>query len=91
MQAVLNKLIILLSVILFRSYFSNSASAIMTFLNLAISESNTGYENSQVPIRVSLKCVVDSQLQDNDSLSNSLNEFTTFAGIINRITHHSIY
>lgn len=63
-----------------RAYFGNSASAMLLDINLAISESNTGYANSGVPIRLSLKCVVDSQLQDNSSSAASLNQFYNLAG-----------
>ena len=65
----------------FRSFFSNSASAILTFINQAIAESNTGYANSEVPIKLELKCVLDSKLQDNSSLLASLFEFKDLAGI----------
>jgi hypothetical protein len=63
----------------FRAYFASAAFA-MANINLAISESNTGYANSGVPIRLVLKCVVDSQLNDNSSSVASLYEFTNLAG-----------
>jgi len=79
--------------IYFRAYFANSASAILTNINLAISESNTGYANSGVPIKLLLKCVVDSQLNDNSSSLASLYEFTNLAGEIHQfntsVIHHN--
>jgi hypothetical protein len=50
------------------------------FLNQAITESNLGYSNSQVPITLSLHCTVDSSLVDKPSLATVLGDFTASAG-----------
>jgi hypothetical protein len=50
------------------------------FINQAISESNTGYANSRVPITLSLRCIVDSSLVDKTSLATVLEDFRISAG-----------
>ena len=62
-----------------RSSFASTAS-MTAFINQAISESNTGYANSRVPITLSLHCTVDSALIDNPSLGTVLDNFRTSAG-----------
>jgi len=69
----------------FRKSFSSNAE-LVAFVNLAISETNQGYANSQIPINMYLKCLLNTPSADgSDSdtiLSNFLkaakNDFKTF-------------
>ena len=63
----------------FRASFANTA-AMAAFIDQAISESNTGYSNSQVPITLALHCTVDSTIADDPSLATVLDNFYNSAG-----------
>ena len=58
----------------FRAYYGTNA-AIAAFLNLAIAESNQGYANSQIPLTMSIYCVLDSSVQSENSYGNMINNF----------------
>ena len=66
----------------FRASFENSAPAIMAFITLAIAETNQGYDNSKVPIKAALKCIVDSTISSVASFVTLLNTFTSSTGIL---------
>ena len=65
--------------IFLRASFSGAAS-MNAFINQAIAETNTGYKNSQVPIILSLRCILSSSINDDTDLGNVLNAFKNSAG-----------
>jgi hypothetical protein len=67
----------------YRSSFASKAD-MSAFIDQAISESNTGYSNSKVPITLALHCTVDSTITDNPSLGTVLDNFYNSAGKKNR-------
>jgi len=72
---------------LYRSYFSNSAASIASFVNLAIAETNQGYANSQVPITLALHCILDSNLAAQNSFSSMISGFYNSACIENTLKY----
>jgi hypothetical protein len=63
----------------FRALFSNSASAITSFVNQAIAMTNVGYANSRVPITMTLHCIIDSSITSVTSFSTMIKSFTPSA------------
>ena len=48
----------------------------LIFLHKVIAETNEGYKNSLVPIRVRLLCIQESSIPDGQDSTNTLNQFT---------------
>jgi len=62
----------------FRKSFKSDAE-LAAFVNLAISETNQGYANSQVPINMYLKCLLNTPSADASSSDTILNNFLASA------------
>lgn len=63
----------------FRSYFNDDTAQMKTFVDLAIAESNQGYVNSGVAITMSLKCMINSDVEDNTDIHVMLDDFLAAA------------
>jgi len=71
----------------FRNSFSDY-NQMLAFVNLAISETNQGYANSQVPITMFLKCLLDSPSTDAPDSFTILDNFWSAAkGDFNSFRH----
>ncbi len=64
----------------FRASFESKADY-TSFIAEAITETNTGYLNSGIPITLQLHCIVESNLKDRKKLVNVLIAFNISAGL----------
>jgi hypothetical protein len=64
---------------MFSESFDYSALAIQAFIDQTIAETNQGYSNSDVPIVVSLHCVVQSEVPDDVDLHVMMADFKASA------------
>jgi hypothetical protein len=62
----------------FRSSFESDAE-LVAFVNLAISETNQGYANSQIPIVMFLKCLLNTPSEDGATFTDVFNNFVNAA------------
>ena len=63
----------------FRASFE-SKDDYTSFIAEAITETNTGYSNSRIPITLQLHCIVESKLNDQEKIFATLVAFNRSAG-----------
>jgi hypothetical protein len=60
--------------------FKRSTKNVKNFVNQAIAETNAGYMNSKVPIRIKLHCLIESNIPDGMDSAKALAKFGTSEG-----------